>query len=110
MSTAPTATPLPRDGIECREMTLETPAPPADVELQPARNLIITEQEVVFSTTAAVWSAPTRRWARATRTVAVAMRRILPASSEDSRPKRLYYPPRATFLEDSRMEREMHRL
>jgi len=109
MSKSPAATPLPPNYIERAEVVLETAPPPADVEVPPAPTLI-TEQEVIFSTAAAVSPAPTRRRQRTTRVVAVAMRRLLAVSSPDSRPRRQHRPPRDGFLEDSRMEREMHRL
>ncbi len=113
MSKLPKATPLPLDDeIEPTphaEVVLETPSPLADVEVQPAPTLI-TEQEVIFGTAAAVPPPSTRWWTRATRVVAVAMGRVFTASEKDPRPKRRHYPPRYDFIEDARMAREMHRL
>jgi hypothetical protein len=77
--------PTPQDDV-----VLEPTAPVVDVESRPAPTLI-TEHEVAFST-------------------AVALGGLLIASSADPKPKRRHYPPRASYLEPSRMEREMHRL
>jgi hypothetical protein len=79
------------------------------VEVSPAPTLI-TEQEVVFSTKAAAAAPHTRWWTGAVSIVAVAARRIFVSSQTDSRPTRRQYPPRPSYLEHSRMEREMHRL
>jgi hypothetical protein len=71
--------------------------------------VLITEQEVIFSTAAAVPVQPTRWWTQATSVVATAARAVFASSPTDSGPKR-HYPPRQDYLEYSRMEREMHRL
>ena len=91
------------------EDILESTPPLAEVEVPQTTNLI-TEEEVLFGTAAAVRAHPTRSWTEAIRVVAQAMRRIFVASPSDSGPSRKHYPPRATYLEYSRMEREMHRL
>lgn len=91
------------------EVVVESAAPRAEAQLPPAP-ILITEHEVVFSTAAATAVRPTRRWIEAVRIVAVATRRIFVRAPADSRPKRRRYPARASYLEDSRMEREMHRL
>jgi hypothetical protein len=62
------------------------------------------------STTAAVGAHRTRRWIVASRIVALAIRRILVASSSDSRLKRREYPSRCAYFERSRMGREIDRL
>jgi hypothetical protein len=108
----PTAPPQPLDDVE--------PTTPAAVVLESAPShaksdaryelSLITEQQVLFSTAAAVPVPSTRWWTRATRVVAVTMRRIFVTPEADAQPKRRHYPPRATWLEDSRMAREMHRL
>jgi hypothetical protein len=85
-------------------------APPLTEAAVPPRSTLITEQEVVFGTAAAVPVQPVRWWTGATRVVAEAMHRIFVTSSADPRPKRRHYPPRATYLEYSRMRREMDRL
>lgn len=90
------------------EVVVES-APRAEAQLPPAP-ILITEHEVVFSTAAATALRPTRRWIEAVRIVTVATRRIFVRAPADPRPKRRHYPARASFLEDSRMEREMHRL
>ena len=90
------------------QMVLESAPSAAKIDARSAPRLI-TEHEVAFSTAAAVPMPSTRWWTGATRVVAVAMRRIV-RTSANSRPKRRHYPPRSTWLGDSRMEREMHRL
>lgn len=74
--------------------------------------VLITEQQVLFSTTAAVALPPakTRRWAEALRAVAASVRAAFATSGEEARPKRRHYPPRNDYLEDARMAREMYRL
>ncbi len=110
MSKSPTAAPLPLDDeIEPTphaEVVLETPSALAGVEAKPAPTLI-TEQEVVFGTAAAVRPPSTRWWTRAAR-VFVSTRASV-ATEADSRPKQRHYPPRLDFMEDSRMAREMYR-
>jgi hypothetical protein len=69
---------------------------------------LITEQQVRFSTAAAL-SAPTRQPTRNARAVA-AMRRMFALSLEASRPARRHQPRRYSFLEDALMGREMDRL
>lgn len=69
--------------------------------------VLITEQEVAFSTAAAVAlprSKPIHR-------VIAAVRAMFLSSAEDARPVPRHYPPRrAGFLEDAAMAREMRRL
>lgn len=77
------------------------------IESASQQPVIITEQEVAFSTAAAVpkpRSKPTRR-------MLAALRRMLVRSSEDARPLRRHCPPRRdAFLERAAMTREMRRL
>jgi hypothetical protein len=112
MSTLPTATPQAIvDEIEHTSdaaAVLETQSPLSDVEAPPAPTLI-TEQEVVFGTAAAVRPPSTTWWARAARVLA-APTRVFVTTAADSQPKRRHYPPRLDFLDDSRMDREMYRL
>jgi hypothetical protein len=80
---------------------------------EPSRTpILVTEQEVVFSTSAAV-SLPctktTRRMTGATRVVAT-LRRMFLTSTARPRPARRHYPPRSSYLEHALMAREMHRL
>ncbi|WP_101947090.1 hypothetical protein [Mycobacterium sp. 3519A] len=80
---------------------------PADVEAPPRTPVLITEQQVLFATAAAVPLRPTKtRWIDNVRAVLAAF--VL--SGNEKRPTRRHYPPRADFLEDSRMAREMMRL
>ncbi|BBY07980.1 hypothetical protein MNVI_32980 [Mycobacterium noviomagense] len=111
MSQLPTATPLPfDDDIEPTphaEVVLETPASLAEVKEKPAPTLI-TEQEVLMGTAAALAPPSTRWWMRAVRVFA-APARVFATTEPDSRPKPRHYPPRLDFMEDSRMAREMLR-
>jgi hypothetical protein len=92
------------------ETALESaPSPSGQAEVPPAPTLI-TEQEVLFSTAAAVPARPTRWWTKTTRAVDTAMRAIAATSSTESGPRTRHYLPRQAYLESSRMEREMHRL
>ena len=68
--------------------------------------VLITTQQVVFGTAAAVGA---RRESIGGRLVAI-MRRMLATSTDGSRPRRQYYPRSYGFLEDALMAREMHRL
>lgn len=92
------------------------PEPPGKpepaIETVSAPPILITEQEVAFSTAAARGVQPrtSHRWIRATRLIALAPRRMSPISTADSRRARRYYPRAYRFLEDARMAREMHRL
>ena len=75
--------------------------------------VLITEQEVLFSTAVAVPLPRTksrRRVSDVTRSVADAIRSMFHSSAAESRPKPRHYPPRNDFLESSRMAREMYRL
>jgi hypothetical protein len=102
MSELPTATMLPLDdAIE--------PPPAADVAVQPAPTLI-TEQEVLFATAAAVRPPTTRWWTRATDVLASTGRRMFVTIGAAARPPQRHYPRRYDFIEDARMAREMYRL
>ena len=84
--------------------------PPETVEAPPRTPVLITEQQVLFATAAAVPLRPTRtsrRWFEAVRTYLATA--FVKADSE-RQPKRRHYPSRHDFLEDSRMAREMMRL
>lgn len=80
----------------------------ADAQLPPPT--LISEHAVVFGTAAATGARPTRWWMKSVRIVAAATRRAFMTGPADSRPKRQHYPERGSLFEDSRMEREMHRL
>jgi hypothetical protein len=83
--------------------------PSADVEASPRTPVLITEQQVLFATAAALPLQPatTRRWTQSVRAFFSA---AFVASSNEARPKRRHYPSRDDFMEDSRMSREMMRL
>jgi hypothetical protein len=70
------------------EVVVESPAHVAEGVSQPP--VVITEQEVVFSTAAAI-SLPRMK---PTGTVTAALRAMFLSSSEDARPAPSHYPPR----------------
>jgi hypothetical protein len=85
-------------------------APPEAAEATPRTPVLITEQQVLFATAAAVPLQPAktgRSWTQAVRDFSTA---AFVTSSNEARPKRLQHPARNDFLEDSRMAREMLRL
>jgi hypothetical protein len=93
---------------------LETIEQPADVvEAAPRAPVLITEQQVLFATAAAVPLHPPkigRRWAATVRAIGTSLRATVVTSNNEARPKRRHYPARNDFLDDSRMAREMFRL
>jgi hypothetical protein len=98
-------------------VTAETPALAApDTESSPQvgmpKPVLITVQEVAFSTAAAmpVRSATLRHSAGAPSVVVTALRRMLPTSTPGVRASRRDYPKRYSFLEHACMSREMDRL
>lgn len=93
MSNSTTTLPITDDTLQLNDVELRTPA-------------LITEQQVRFSTAAAL-SAPTRQRTRNARVVA-AMRRMF--ASEAPRPERRHHARRYSFLENALMGREMDRL
>jgi hypothetical protein len=95
MSNSPTTLPIADDTVQLNDVELSTPT-------------LITEQQVRFSTAAAL-SAPTRRQTRNARVVA-AVRRLFAASPEATRPERRHHARRYSFLENALMGREMDRL
>jgi hypothetical protein len=69
--------------------------------------VLITEQQVLFATAAAVPLQPVRTgWTAA---VGAAVRTMFTSSTDAPRERR-HYPARNDFLESSRMAREMYRL
>jgi hypothetical protein len=72
---------------------------------------LITEQQVLFGTAAAVALPPakTRRFSDAVHAVAGTLRAVFVSSDAEPRERR-HYPSRNDYLEPSRMAREMHRL
>jgi hypothetical protein len=76
-------------------------------ECEPAGSpSLITEQEVIFGSAAAlaVPASKRRHW------LAGLLSSFVLTSRGESRPRRRHYPPRHTYLESSRMAREMERL
>lgn len=85
---------------------------PADItEASPRTPVLITEQQVLFATAAALPlpAKTSRRWVEALRSVGASVKAAV-TSGDEARPKRQHYPARNDFLEDSRMSREMSRL
>jgi hypothetical protein len=74
--------------------------------------VVISEQEVVLGTAAALRPRPKtrRRWFEAVNVLRAAMQRSLAPSTQETRPVRREYPKRYTFLENACMAREMDRL
>jgi hypothetical protein len=92
------AAPEPQDVVEDPEHVIEEVSQPP---------VVITEQEVAFSTAAAV---PLPRTTRTHRVIA-ALRAMFLSSSGDAHPIPRHYPPRRdAFLEQAAMAREMRRL
>src|ERR1700758_1691282 len=104
MSELPTATTLPlADAIEPMSHTkadLEAPSPLADAAVKPAPTLI-TEQEVLFATAAAMRPPTTRWWTRATHMLASTARRMFVTTGAAARPPQPHYPRRYDFIEDA---------
>lgn len=89
-------------------------APDAEpaAEAVPVAPALITEQQVAFSTAAAVRVRPTRRrrWTAATSAVVGAWHRIWLTSTPDAQTGRRHYPKRYAFIEQASMARAMERL
>jgi hypothetical protein len=87
------------------QKVVEKPAQVIEAVSQPP--VVITAQEVAFSTAAAV-SLPR---AKPTHGVIAALRAMFLSPPEDARPAPRHYPPRRDeFLEEAAMRREMYRL
>jgi hypothetical protein len=82
------------------------PTSPAPADEAASTEVLITEQEVLFGTAAAV---PARRQSIIRRFVA-SVKRVFTVSADAERPKRGDYPRRYQFLERALMGREMDRL
>jgi hypothetical protein len=82
----------------------------AAVDAPPRSPVLITEQQVLFATAAAVPLQPERTSRRWTQAVLAFLTAAFVKADNDSQPKRRHYPSRHDFLEDSRMAREMMRL
>ena len=89
--------------------TTAVPSPPSAPAPSPDGTTLITEQQVLFSTAAAVALRPGKvsRWATAVKSVSGAMSELF----ADSRPPaQRYVARRFVYLEDAVMGREMYRL
>ncbi|MDT5244223.1 MAG: hypothetical protein QOD36_1599 [Mycobacterium sp.] len=93
-----------------REDSRET-SPVASVTSSTETQALITEQQVLFSTAAAVALPPeqTRRWSDTVHAVGAALRTMFFAESE-KRAARQHYPKRHVWLDNALMSREMDRL
>ena len=93
-------------GIEESRETSPVTSVPTSTETQ----ALITEQQVLFSTAAAVALPPakTRRWSDTVQAVTGALHAMFAASEKP--PARRHYPKRYGYLENALMSREMDRL
>jgi len=103
MLASPTSLASTTDPVD--ERTLQSPPAAPSVEVS-STEVLITTQQVLFSTAAAVGG---RRENIGERLVAT-MRRMFATSADPSRPRPEYYPRRYGFLENALMAREMERL
>jgi hypothetical protein len=95
----------PQDVVDDPEHAIEVPERATEAVSQPP--VVITEQQVAFSTAAA---APLPR-TKPARGVIAALRGMFLRSSEGAPPAPRHYPPRRDeFLEEAAMAREMRRL
>jgi hypothetical protein len=105
MSELSTARTEKQDVAKQPEPVIEQPEPVIEEVSQPP--VVITAEEVTFSTAAAV-SLPR---AKPTHGVIAALRALFMSPPEDARPVPRHYPPRRDeFLEEAAMRREMYRL
>ena len=93
-------------------LALATPDTEPSPQVEASPRVLITVQEVAFSTAAAMPVRPlTRRHSIGAPSVVVtAIRRMLATSTPDVRASRGGYPRRYSFLEHACMSREMDRL
>ena len=83
-------------------------SPVAPVTSSTETQTVITEQQVLFSTAAALPPAKTRRWGDTVHAVGKALRAMFAASERP--PARQHYPKRHVWLDNALMSREMYRL
>ena len=85
-------------------------SPVTSVPTSTEAHALITEQQVLLSTAAAVALPPakTRRWSDTVQAVSGALRALFAASEKP--PARRHYPKRYGYLENALMSREMDRL
>ena len=93
-------------------LKLVAPNTEASTAVAASEPVLITVQEVAFSTAAAMPVLPTtrRRWTGAASVVLTSMRKMFLTSKPDARAPRGDYPRRYGFLEQASMSREMDRL
>jgi hypothetical protein len=103
MSDSPTA---PASSADAVEEPVRQPPPAAPSVEESSTEVLITEQEVVFSTAAAVGLHRKNIGRR----LAASMLRLFATSTDGSRPRPRDYPKRYEFLEHARMGRETDRL
>ena len=103
MSDSPTGLATTTDPVD--EPSSQPPSAAPSVEVS-STEVLITTQEVAFSTAAAVGM---QRENIVRRFVAI-MRRVFAVSTDASRPRPLYEPKRYAYLENALMAREMERL
>lgn len=100
MADLPTVTDLAPEAVEDLVPRTQSVAPSDEVSFP---ELLITEQELVFGTVAAV---PLQRWKIGGRLVAA----LFAMSAAASRPRARCYPTRGDYLERALMAREMDTL
>jgi hypothetical protein len=85
-------------------------SPVASVTSSTETQALITEQQVLFNTAAAVALPPakTRRWSDTVSAVGAGLRAMFAASEKP--PARQHYPKRHVWLDNALMSREMDRL
>ena len=93
--------------LGARSDAVKLPAPVQTLTNTPA---LITEQQVLFATAAAVPLQPARTSRGWTESARAFLTAAFVKSGNESQPKRRHYPSRDDYLEDSRMAREMMRL
>jgi hypothetical protein len=99
------ATGLPTTTDPVDEFTPQPPSAAPSVEVS-STEVLITTQQVAFSTAAAVGVRRESIGAR----LATSMRRAFATSADTSRPRPQSYPKRYSYLENALMAREMERL
>jgi hypothetical protein len=90
----------------------QAPASAPTPIVDPAKDAaLITEQQVLFGSAAALAPAPARPhfWSRAAHAVAAPVHAVFTRPEKQSRPRK-HYPQRFNYLEASALSREMDRL
>jgi hypothetical protein len=99
------ATGLPSTTDPVDEAMPQPPSAAPSVEVSPTE-VLITTQQVAFSTAAAEGVRPESTGAR----LVASVRRVFATSADASHPRPQHYPKRYGFLENALMAREMERL